>query len=166
MGICKDCLRIGIDRNYLKKLKNELRVSSAPGSDYMSGLSAREYSPLALAFLGDAVYGLLARRYLIEQANRPAGELHQMSVALVCAQTQAAGAAAIADLLSEEETAAFKRGRNAKVSHTPKGASDAQYHAATGLESLFGWLSVSGRQDRAQELFDAIIERVDPLEKD
>lgn len=129
-------------------------------------LSAREYSPLALAFLGDAVYGLLARRYLIEQANRPAGELHQMSVALVCAQTQAAGAAAIADLLSEEETAAFKRGRNAKVSHTPKGASDAQYHAATGLESLFGWLSVSGRQERAQELFDAIIERVDPLKKD
>lgn len=130
----------------------------------MKSLSAKEYSPLALAFLGDAVYGLLARRYLLEQANRPAGELHRLSVALVCAPTQAAGAKAIAELLTEEETAVFKRGRNAKVSHTPKGATDAQYHAATGLESLFGWLSVSGRDERAEELFRVIVTRVNPLE--
>ncbi len=131
----------------------------------MSDLSAREYSPLALAFLGDAVYGLMARRYLVSKANRPAGDLHKMSVQLVCAKAQAAGAAAVAELLSEDELSAFKRGRNAKVAHTPKGATDAEYHAATGLESLFGWLSVSGKDDRAQEIFDAIIDRVNPLEE-
>lgn len=118
----------------------------------------RSYSPLALAFLGDAVYGRLARRHLLKQANRPAGELHRLSVKLVCAPTQAAGAALLADRLTEEETAVFRRGRNAKVGHVPKGASDAEYHAATGLEALFGWLDLSGQEARAQELFDALVE--------
>ena len=123
----------------------------------MADHAPQSYSPLALAFLGDAVYGRLARRYLLEQANRPAGELHRLSVRLVCAPTQAAGAALLADRLTEEEAAVFRRGRNAKVGHVPKGASDAEYHAATGLEALFGWLDLSGREGRAQELFDAIV---------
>ncbi len=123
--------------------------------------NANEYSPLSLAFLGDAVYGLFARKLILAKGNRPVGELHRLSTDIVCAQTQAAGIAAIADLLTEEETAAFKRGRNAKVSHTPKGATDAQYHAATGLESLFGWLTVKDKQDRAQFLFDEIVKRLE-----
>lgn len=124
-------------------------------------INANEYSPLSLAFLGDAVYGLFARKFILAKGNRPVGELHKLSTEIVCAQTQAAGAAAIAELLTEEETAAFKRGRNAKVSSTPKGATDAQYHAATGLESLFGWLTVSGNHDRAQQLFNEIIKRLE-----
>ena len=118
----------------------------------------RRYSPAALAFYGDAVYGRLARKMLVEAANRPAGELHRRSVKLVCARTQAAGAARIAPLLTEEEAAVYRRGRNAKVGHTPKGATDAEYHAATGLEALFGWLDLSGQAARAQELFNAIVE--------
>ena len=124
-------------------------------------INANEYSPLSLAFLGDAVYGLLTRKFILAKGNRPVGELHRLSTKIVCAQTQAEGAAAISELLTEDETAAFKRGRNAKVSNTPKGATDAQYHAATGLESLFGWLTVNGCENRAQQLFDEIIKRLE-----
>lgn len=121
----------------------------------------RRYSPAALAFYGDAVYGRLARKKLVEAANRPAGELHRSAVALVCAPAQAAGAEAIAPLLTEEEAAVFRRGRNAKVGHTPKGATDAEYHAATGLEALFGWLDLTGQAARAEELFNVMAERLD-----
>ena len=118
----------------------------------------RRYSPAALAFYGDAVYGRLARKLLVGEGNRPAGELHSRAVALVCAPTQAAGAEVIAPLLTEEEAAVYRRGRNAKVGHTPKGATDAEYHAATGLEALFGWLDLCGRTERAEELFNAMVE--------
>ena len=64
----------------------------------------------------------------------------------------------LAPLLTEEEAAVFRRGRNAKVGHTPKGATDAEYHAATGLEALFGWLDLCGRAERAEELFTAMVE--------
>lgn len=124
-------------------------------------VDAGSQSPLTLAFYGDAVYSLLARRYIIDKGNRPVGGLHSAAAELVCAQTQAAAAAAIADMLSEKETAVYKRGRNAKVSHIPKGATQAEYHSATGLETLFGWLSVNGMNERAEELFNAIVERLD-----
>ena len=117
----------------------------------------RQYSPLALAFVGDGVYELFVREHLMLLANRPAGELHRRAVKLVRASAQAEAAERMMPLLSEEELAVFKRGRNAHTGHTPKNASDAQYHAATGLEALFGYLHLSGRDDRARELFTQCI---------
>ena len=112
-------------------------------------------SPATLAFLGDAYFGLLVRSRLA-LVERPVGELHSMSVRLVNATAQAKGAEAIMDMLTENELSVFKRGRNAHQKHTPKNSSGAEYHAATGLEALFGYLKLSDNISRAEQLFDVI----------
>ena len=111
------------------------------------------YSPLTLAFLGDAVYELCARQYVVAQRNRPVGELHQQAVALVNAGAQSAALERLLPLLTPEELAVFKRGRNASASSTPKHAEIADYRRATGVEALFGYLFLRGEQQRLQELF-------------
>lgn len=116
------------------------------------------YSPLALAFMGDAVYEVLVRRALVARANCPAGRLHEMSVELVRASAQAAAANQLLPHLSEEELAVFKRGRNAHPTHLPRGAKIGDYHAATGLEALFGWLYLNGQMERIDCLFAIILE--------
>lgn len=112
-------------------------------------------SPSTLAFMGDAVYGLLVREKLCS-VNRHSGELHSMSVKYVSATAQDEAFSVISDLLSEEEMAVFKRGRNFHTSNTPKSSSAKQYHTATGLETLFGHLYLTGKNDRLGELFDII----------
>lgn len=112
-------------------------------------------SPSVLAFVGDAVYGLYVRTALAE-VNRPSGELHRLSVEFVRAGAQAEAFRVIEPLLSEEELAVFKRGRNFHTSTTPKNATNGDYHTATGLETLFGWLYLCGKNDRAEELFEII----------
>ncbi len=118
--------------------------------------SANTYSPLALAFIGDAVYELMVRTSLLKKCNRPSGALHRESVRRVCAGAQAAGYERIRPLLTEEEADAFRRGRNASPSHSPKNASSQDYHYATGLEALFGYLYVKGDLKRLEELFRVI----------
>lgn len=108
-------------------------------------------SPLNLAFVGDAVFELLVRQRLVADANRPNAELHKLSVEQVCAAAQAAALDRIWPLLTEQEQAVFRRGRNAHTSRT-----GGEYHKATGLEALFGYLYFSGREERIRELFDAI----------
>ena len=110
-----------------------------------------------LAFVGDAVFGLMVREKLAE-TNRPSGELHKKSVEYVNANAQAEGFEVIKDDLSEEEMTAFKHGRNLHTNNVPKSSTLAQYHAATGLEALFGYLHLSGRKERAKELFAKIWE--------
>lgn len=112
-------------------------------------------SPSVLAFVGDAVYTLLVRTH-ISTINRPSGELHTLSVKLVNAAAQAKAFAIIEAQLTETETAIFKRGRNFHTSTTPKKVSNAEYHTATGLECLFGYLYLSGDMDRANKLFEEI----------
>ncbi len=112
-------------------------------------------SPSALAFVGDAVYGLYVRTYLAE-VNRPSGELHKLSVKLVNATAQAQAFHLIEPLLSEKELSIFKRGRNFHTGNTPKNSTGGEYHLATGLETLFGFLYLSGQSDRAKELFAII----------
>jgi ribonuclease-3 family protein len=124
----------------------------------MSQNNINSYSPLALAFMGDAVYEVLVRRALVARANCPAGRLHEMSVELVRASAQAAAANRILPHLSEEELAVFKRGRNAHPAHLPRGAKIGDYHAATGLEALFGWLYLNGQMERIDCLFAIILE--------
>ena len=112
-------------------------------------------SPGALAVVGDAFYGLLVRERLAE-ITRPSGELHSLSVKLVKAGAQAAAFKLIESELSEKELSVYKRGRNAHVNSIPKNASVGEYHSATGLETLFGYLHLSGRDERAEELFKII----------
>lgn len=117
--------------------------------------NANLLSPSVLAFVGDAVYGLYVRT-MLAHVNRPSGELHRLSVELVNATAQAKAFKKIEPMLSEEELAVFKRGRNFHTGNTPKSSSKADYHTATGLEALFGYLYLSGKTDRADELFEAI----------
>lgn len=118
-------------------------------------LNPQQLSPLTLAFLGDGVYGLLVRERLCE-CSRPAGELHSRSVKFVNASAQAKGFKLIEPMLSEEEISIFKRGRNAHTSTTPKNSTNGEYHTATGLEALFGFLHLKGEKDRMNELFSVI----------
>lgn len=112
-------------------------------------------SPSVLAFVGDAVYGLYVRTYLAE-VNRPSGELHKLSVKLVNATAQAEAYKLIETVLSEKEVSVFKRGRNFRTGNTPKNSTGGEYHTATGLETLFGFLYLSGQNERAKELFNII----------
>ena len=114
-------------------------------------------SPSVLAFVGDAVYGLFVRTALAE-VNRPSGELHRLSVSLVNAAAQAKAFSLIEPQLDEKEMSVFKRGRNFHTSSTPKSATSGEYHTATGLECLFGFLYLSGERARAEELFQIIWE--------
>lgn len=117
---------------------------------------ASRLSALSLAFVGDTVFDLLVREQTVREADRPVGSLHQTASARVCAPSQARAAKAIMPLLSEQESDVFKRGRNAHTGNVPKHASSADYHSATGLEALFGWLYLNGETDRINYLFDCI----------
>lgn len=112
-------------------------------------------SPSVLAFVGDAVYGLLVRTRLAE-VNRSSGDLHSLSVKYVSAVAQAEAFKKIEGALEEKELMIFRRGRNFHTGNTPKSATSGEYHAATGLECLFGYLHLSGQHDRIQQLFDMI----------
>lgn len=122
------------------------------------GPDPRAYSPLALAFLGDCVYEMMVRERLVGLANRPAGQLHALAVKQVRAEAQAEGIRRLLPLLTEEEVQLYKRGRNAHTGHLPKNANRAQYQAATGLETLFGFLYLAGRDDRLRELFAYLVQ--------
>lgn len=119
--------------------------------------SADEISPLTLAFVGDGVYDLLVREYLVRQANRPVGQLNKIKVSLVNCKSQARFAKLLLPMLNEKEISVYKRGRNAAPKCTSKHGTVADYHSATGLECLFGYLHMNGEQGRVQELFNLIV---------
>lgn len=118
----------------------------------------RAISSIGLAHMGDAVYELLTRTWLCAHGKATGRGLHQAAVQLVRAETQAERAERILPLLTEEEQAVFRRGRNAQVHTVPSHASRAQYGTATAVEALFGWLYLSGRRRRAGELFRVMME--------
>ena len=112
----------------------------------------KQLSPLTLAFVGDCVFDLFVREEIVCSANRPVKDLNKLKVDRVRCEAQAALYCRIEPLLTEEEADIFRRGRNAHTSHTPKNASPADYHAATGIEALFGYLYLCDRIDRIREL--------------
>ncbi len=122
-------------------------------------INPKQLSPLNLAFIGDCVYEMLVRESLVANANRPVNDLHKESVKFVSAKAQTEAYEKIKDCLTDEETAVFKRGRNAKVGHSPKSASQGEYHIATGVETLFGYLYLTENAKRIKELFAIILEK-------
>ena len=127
---------------------------SLAGHLALGGLRAdiRTFSPLALAFLGDAVYSLIIRTSVLAKGNRQAEKLHNETTRLVRAQKQAAIGRAVYDLMTPEEQKVYRRGRNSHPMHHAKGASLEEYLQATALETLCGWLYLQGRTDRLMEL--------------
>lgn len=125
---------------------------------HMSAVEVNAISMLVLAHIGDGVYELLTRTMLCKQGHSAAAKLHRLTVSYVNAPAQAAAAKKIMPLLTAQELAVYKRGRNAKVNSVPQKATEGEYHAATGLEALFGWLYLQGETQRIDSLFAAIME--------
>lgn len=123
----------------------------------MSVEDVNRISMLGLAHIGDGVYELLTRTMLCKQGYSAVTTLHRLTVSHVNASAQAAAVKKILPKLLPDELAVYKRGRNAKVNSVPHNADIADYHAATGLEALFGWLYLIGRHERIDELFDMIM---------
>ena len=121
-------------------------------------VNLKQLSPLNLAFIGDCIYEILVRETLVTNANRPVNDLHRQSVKFVSAKAQTQAYERIKDILTDDETAIYKRGRNAKVGHSPKSASEGEYHCATGVEALFGYLYLTDNMQRIKELFKIISE--------
>ena len=109
-------------------------------------------NPIVLAFIGDNVQQLYVRTRFVKSGDFKAHALHKMVSAEVKAPTQALLAKRLFDTLTEEEQGVFKRARNAKVGTTAKNASVAEYHLATAIEAVFGFLYLLGNTDRLGEL--------------
>ena len=125
---------------------------------HMTDDQLRAISSIGLAHMGDAVFEILVRTWLCEHGKATGKGLHQATIKLVCAESQAQKAERILPLLTEEEAAVFRRGRNAQVHSVPPHASRAQYGEATALEALLGWLWLKGRKARINELFCTMME--------
>ena len=120
-----------------------------------------QISILGLAHIGDGVYEVLTRTMLCLQGHSSVRELHKLTVSFVNAPAQAKAVEKILPVLNDDERSLYRRGRNAKVNSVPQNANISEYHAATGLEALFGWLYLQGKRERINELFSLIMEEND-----
>lgn len=125
----------------------------------------RTYSPLTLAYIGDAVYDLIFRTTVVWRGNTSPNKLHQRTVQYVKAPAQALLAEAILHMLTEEELAVYKRGKNAKPYTMAKNATMAEYKKATGLEALVGFLYLTDRMERIMELLQEGLHKIEAREK-
>lgn len=119
-------------------------------------VSPNQYSPLTLAYVGDCVYELFVRTYLIKDTNLPVQKLHKSAIRLVNAKAQSDLYQKIKNELTDEELAVYKRGRNTN-SHPPKNANMTDYKSATGIEALIGYLYLCGNSDRILQLLRPLI---------
>ena len=118
----------------------------------IEGKDIRSFSPLTLAYIGDAVYEIVIRTIIVEKGNAPVNKLHHKASSLVKAVAQKEAMEKILPLLTKEEEAIYKRGRNAKSYTSAKNASVIDYRIATGFEALMGFLYPMGRNERMLEL--------------
>ena len=128
---------------------------------HMTADQLRAICSIGLAHMGDAVFEVLVRSWLCAHGKATGKGLHQATIRLVRAESQAEKAERILPILTEEELAVYKRGRNAQVNSIPAHASRAQYSAATALECLIGWLWLKGDKERVNELFCAMMEEAE-----
>ena len=115
-------------------------------------------SNLGLAHMGDCVFEILCRGYLCAKGGKNVGNLHRDTITLVKAQSQAKFVDKLLPLLTEEELAYYRRGKNSHVHAVPKSCTPAEYAKATGLEACFGALYLAGHTERLNELFKAVME--------
>ncbi len=120
----------------------------------------RTYSPLTLAYIGDAIFEMVIRTLIVEKGQRAANSLHKHTTKIVCAGTQAAMIEALADVLTDEEQSIYRRGKNTKINSSAKNASLADYRKATGLEALCGYLYLSGNTKRVVELIKIALDKL------
>lgn len=123
-------------------------------------ISIQDYSPLTLAYIGDGIYDLIIRTMIVDEANSRMNKIHEKASDLVKAQTQAAMMLSLLDILTEEEEAIYKRGRNAKAVTRAKNASMSDYRTATGFEALMGYLYLTGQSDRMMKLIKNGLEKI------
>ena len=114
-------------------------------------------SNLGLAHMGDCVYEILCRAWLCSQGEKTVDRLHRDTIRLVKATTQAKFADLMRPLLTEDELAYYRRGKNSHVHAVPKSATPAEYAKATGVETLFGYLFLSAQKERANEIFHIVL---------
>lgn len=141
-----------------RKTLDKEEIVKSQGEDYLLSRikeafgckepDVRAYSPLTLAYIGDAVYDLVIRTVVVESANRAADKLHKRTVKYVKAPAQAKIIEALRKYLTDEEEAVYRRGRNAKSNTMAKNASLSEYRKATGFEALIGFLYLTGQTDR------------------
>ena len=117
-------------------------------------------SNLGLAHMGDCVYEMLVRAYLCSQGNKTVAQLHKQTITMVKATYQAEFVDKMLPLLTEEEMTYYRRGKNSHVHAVPKSATPAQYAKATGLEAMFGYLFLSGKKERANEIFNLVMKEM------
>ena len=115
-------------------------------------------SNLGLAHMGDCVFEILCRAYLCARGEKTVDRLHRDTIQMVKATSQAKFADKLLPMLTEEELAWYRRGKNAHVHAIPRSATPAEYAKATGLEALFGALYLAGRTERLNQLFKAVME--------
>ncbi len=127
----------------------------------LDDIDAGTYSPLTLAYIGDAVYEVVIRTKVVNMANMQVNKLHKKSSSLVKAQTQAKIIRLLEDELDENEMSVFKRGRNAKSFTKAKNASVTDYRMATGFEALVGYLYLAHKSDRMLQLIKMGLDRME-----
>lgn len=123
-------------------------------SEEKSSLAPSQYSPLVLAYMGDAVYELVIRSRVVKEVNMQVNKMHKKTTQLVKAQTQARMIMVLEEELTPEEHAVYKRGRNAKSATMAKNATMKEYRMATGFEALMGYLYLNGELQRMIELIE------------
>ena len=124
--------------------------------EIMTPAEAKALGGLTLAFFGDSVYEVYVREQIVKLGTLPVDKLHKKAVQYVNAGFQSYAYDIIAELLTEEETEIFKRGRNATGNNVPRSSNPKYYRRATGMEALFGYLYLTGQNDRIKELFEKI----------
>ena len=119
------------------------------------------YNPLTLAFIGDSVYEIIVRTLVVSKGNKSVNALAKDKNKLVNAKTQSRIAEILTEVFTEEEADIYRRGKNAKTANHSKSAAYSEYHRATGLEAVFGYLYLTGKLDRCLELFKTALEKLD-----
>lgn len=132
-----------MEQSVVQYIKEELNLH---------GLDPKSYSPLGLAYVGDAVYEMIVRTIVLSEGNMSVNKYHKKSSSMVKASAQAEVFQKIEPLLTEAEMAVYKRGRNAKSATVAKHASVIDYRKATGVEALIGYLYLNGELERAVRL--------------
>lgn len=140
-----------------EKLNNVPLAGFIQSSFSIGNVDVNTYSPLTLAYIGDAIYDLIVRTMVVESGNAPVNKLHKKVTTQVQATAQAELFHHIQENLTEEEMAVYKRGRNAKSFSSAKNAGIVEYRTATGVEALFGYLYLTDRIDRIIELMQSSV---------